>query len=329
MSEQRKLRVLVLGATGMLGATFFRAFSADKSLETFGTMRDAGGAKYFAPDLRATLIPNVHFEGETGLLSAFSVAKPDIVINCVGIIKQLPNSNDNLESLAINASLPHRLAKYTGLVGARLVHFSTDCVFSGKDGPYREDDFPDAYDLYGRTKYLGEVNYENAVTLRTSIIGHELNSAKSLVNWFLSQSGEVKGFSKAVFSGLPTIEITRIVREFVIPNAELRGLYHLSVDPINKYDLLRLVAETYAKDITIRPDEKLIINRSLNSDRFRAATCFAPTPWPELIKAMYNDYSANTANSAGSAPHLCANRGARSASVPVAPSGAIFRGSYE
>lgn len=290
MTEYRKPRVLVFGATGMLGATLFRAFSADQSLQTFGTIREAAGAKLFAPKLRSALIPNVHLECETGPLAAFSIAQPDVVVNCVGIIKQLPNSNDHLESLAINSSLPHRLAKYSRMVGARLVHFSTDCVFSGKYGQYKEDDFPDADDLYGRTKYLGEVDYENAITLRTSIVGHELASAKSLVDWFLSQSGEVKGFRKAVFSGLPTIEVARVLREHVIPNPELRGLYHLSVDPINKYDLLRLVAEIYGKSITIRPDEELTIDRSLNSDRFRAATGFTPKLWPDLIKAMHDDY---------------------------------------
>lgn len=329
MSEQRRLRVLVLGATGMLGATFFRAFSADRALETFGTMRDAGGAKYFAPNLHDALIPNVHFEGETGLLSALAISKPDVVINCVGIIKQLPNAHDHLESLAINASLPHRLAKYSGMIGARLVHFSTDCVFSGKDGQYREDDFPDAYDLYGRTKYLGEVDYENAVTLRTSIIGHELNSARSLVDWFLSQSGEVKGFCRVIFSGLPTVELTRIVRQLVIPNAELRGLYHLSVDPINKYDLLRLIAETYAKEITIRPDEQLIIDRSLNSDRFRAATGFAPKPWSELIKAMHDEFHANTATSTRSGSSFFANRAPSAAAVPFGPGVTVSRECYE
>lgn len=279
----------------MLGSTLFQAFSADPAFETYGTMRDASGARYFASDLRDALIPNVNLEGETGLLSAFSIAQPDVVINCVGIIKQLPNANDHLESLAINSSLPHRLARYSNMVGARLVHFSTDCVFSGKDGQYKEDDFPDAYDLYGRTKFLGEVDYENAITLRTSIIGHELASAKSLVDWFLSQSTEIKGFRKAIFSGLPTIEVARIVREYVIPNSELRGLYHLSVDPINKYDLLRLVAELYGKDIAIIPDDQLIIDRSLNSDRFRMATGFTPKPWPELIKAMHDIYRATAA----------------------------------
>lgn len=285
-----RTRVLVLGASGMLGSTLFRAFSRDPEFHTFGSIREANAKRYFVPALHDSLIPNVHLDGESGLLTAFAVAKPDVVINCIGIIKQLPNANDHLESLAINATLPHRLAKYCDATGARLVHFSTDCVFSGKQGNYREEDFPDAYDLYGRTKLLGEVAYENSVTLRTSIIGHELDRSKSLVDWFLSQSGEVKGFTKAVFSGLPTIEVARVVKEYVIPNVNLSGLFHLSVDPINKYDLLNLVASTYGKSINITPDDKLVIDRSLNSDRFRTATGFKPKPWPELIKKMHQEY---------------------------------------
>lgn len=290
MPAKQKMRVLVLGATGMLGSTLFRAFSADPSLETYGTMRSAGGARFFEEGLRDALIPDVQFEGEAGLLTAFAVAKPDMVVNCVGIIKQLPNASDHLESLAINATLPHRLAKYCETVGARLVHFSTDCVFDGRKGGYREADFADAYDLYGRTKFLGEVDYPHAVTLRTSIIGHELARATSLIDWFLSQDGSVKGYRKAIFSGLPTIEVAEVVRNFVMPNPELRGLFHLSVDPINKHDLLAMVAEVYGKDIRITPDDDVVIDRSLNSDRFRSATGFAPKPWPELIKAMHDTH---------------------------------------
>lgn len=285
-----KTRVLVLGASGMLGSSLFRAFSRDPQFETFGSIREANAKLHFVPELHDALIPNVYLDGESGLLTAFAVAKPEVVINCIGIIKQLPNANDHLESLAINATLPHRLAKFCDATGARLVHFSTDCVFSGKQGLYREEDFPDAHDLYGRTKFLGEVAYENSVTLRTSIIGHELNRSKSLVDWFLSQSGEVKGFAKAIFSGLPTIEVARVVKEYVIPNPKLSGLYHLSVDPINKYDLLNLVASTYGKAIKITPDDKLVINRSLNSDRFRTVTGFKPKHWPDLIKNMYEEY---------------------------------------
>lgn len=289
MTEEQKTRVLVLGATGMLGSAIFRAFSSVQSLETFGTMRDARGAAYFAPKLRGSLIPNVHLTDEASLLNTFSYAKPNVVVNCVGIIKQLPNANDQLESLAINALLPHRLAKYCELSSARLVHFSTDCVFSGKQGQYKESDFPDAYDLYGRTKLLGEVAYENSITLRTSIIGHELSSAKSLVDWFLSQSGEVKGYRNAIFSGLPTIEVARVLRNFVLPNPELHGLYHLSVNPIDKYELLKLVAETYEKDIMIIPDDEVVIDRSLNSDPFREATGYLPEAWPKLIQDMCDD----------------------------------------
>lgn len=285
-----KTRVLVLGASGMLGSTLFRAFSREPDLQTFGSVREANAKRHFAPELHDALIPNVHLDGESGLLTAFALAKPDVVVNCIGIVKQLPSANDYLESLAVNATLPHRLAKYCDAMGARLVHFSTDCVFSGKQGNYREEDFPDAYDLYGRTKFLGEVAYENSVSLRTSIIGHELNCSKSLVDWFLSQSGEVKGFTKAVFSGLPTIEVARVVKEYVIPNPNLSGLFHLSVDPINKYDLLNLVASTYGKSINISPDDKLVIDRSLNSDRFRTATGFKPKAWPELIKQMHQEY---------------------------------------
>jgi dTDP-4-dehydrorhamnose reductase len=285
-----KMRVLVLGASGMLGSTLFRVFSRNHQFETFGSLRDASAKRYFGPELHDGLIPNVHLDGESGLLTAFAVAKPDVVINCIGIIKQLPNANDFLESLAINATLPHRLAKYCDTTNARLVHFSTDCVFSGKRGLYSEEDFPDADDLYGRTKFLGEVAYENSITLRTSIIGHEINRSKSLVDWFLSQSGEVKGFTRAVFSGLPTIEVARVVKDYVIPNPKLSGLYHLSVDPINKFDLLNLVASTYRRAIKIAPDERLVIDRSLNSDRFRAATSFKPKPWQELINDMHEEY---------------------------------------
>lgn len=286
----RKKRILVLGATGMLGSTLFRTFSKEQNYETFGSIRDKSAIEYFSAEVRGTLIPSIHLDTELGILKLLSVVKPDIVINCVGIVKQLPAANDSLESLAINSILPHRLAKYCESIGAKFLHFSTDCIFSGKRGLYKEDDFPDAYDLYGRTKLLGEVGYENCITLRTSIIGHEVYRTKSLVDWFLGQSGEVKGFTRAIFSGLPTIEIARVVKDHVIPNTKLSGVYHLSVDPISKYDLLQLIANTYGKSITIIQDNNLVIDRSLNSDRFRAATGFKPRPWAELIKDMHDEY---------------------------------------
>lgn len=281
----------------MLGSTLFRKLSTYSSLQVFGTVRDSRSTSFLPAPLHGKLIPNINIEGETDLLAAFAASKPDIVLNCVGIIKQLPSSHNHLESLTINAILPHRLANYSKAMGSRLIHFSTDCVFSGKNGMYQETDLPDAYDLYGRSKLLGEVDYDNSVTLRTSIIGHELNSSNSLVDWFLSQSGNVKGYRKAIFSGLPTIEIARVVGDYVIPDEQLSGLYHLSVHPINKFDLLSIISETYGKRIDITPDDQVEIDRSLNSDRFRLATGFKPKPWKQLIKEMHDDYIARKSQS--------------------------------
>ena len=287
MDTIRKKRVLVLGAAGMLGHAVFRFFSADNSFETFGTLRSGSKRRHFADFAADRILANVDVQNSDDLVSVFADVQPDIVINCIGIIKQLEASKNHLISLDINSSLPHRLAQLCRLGSARLIHPSTDCVFSGSQGMYAETDRPDADDLYGRTKLLGEVDYPHAITLRTSIIGHELDSANSLVDWFLSQTGPVKGFSKAVFSGLPTIEFARVIRDHVLPNESLRGLYHLSVDPINKFDLLKLVADVYGKRIEITPNDDLVIDRSLNSDRFRAATGYSPTPWPKLISRMH------------------------------------------
>ncbi len=287
---RRKPRILVLGSTGMLGSAVFNSFSNDPAFDVFGTTREDNGAGYFTQEVRRMIIPNVRADGESALLRAFSVAKPDVVINCIGIIKQLPSASDCLEAISVNSMLPHRLAKFSQVAGARLVHFSTDCVFSGAKGQYKEEDVPDAYDLYGRTKLLGEVDYENAITLRTSIIGHELSGTKSLIGWFLNQKTEVRGFTKAIFSGLPTVEVARVIKEFVIPRPQLKGVYHLSVDPISKFDLLSIVAEIYNKKIKISPDDNLVIDRSLNSDRFRVATGFVPKAWRELILNMYRNH---------------------------------------
>jgi dTDP-4-dehydrorhamnose reductase len=212
--------------------------------------------------------------------------RPAVVINCIGLVKQLSQADDPLEALPINALLPHRLARLCDVAEARLVHISTDCVFSGKRGQYQESDLPDAGDLYGRSKLLGEVDSPH-LTLRTSIIGHELNSAHGLVDWFLSQQTSVKGFTRAVFSGLPTVELARVVRDHVLTNPELQGLYHVSSAPIAKHDLLHLVARTYDKQIGIEPDDRLVIDRSLDSTRFRERTGYEPPSWQQLVERMH------------------------------------------
>jgi dTDP-4-dehydrorhamnose reductase len=281
-------KIAVLGATGMLGNAVLRYFSHVPGYEVHGTARNWSSVNELKRRVpSAHFLPGVDVESLDSLTRMFATVQPDMVINCVGIVKQLADANDPLIALPINALLPHRLARLAQVAGARLVHMSTDCVYSGSKGNYVEDDLSDAYDLYGRSKLLGEVDYPNAITLRTSIIGHELAGNRSLIDWFLSQTGEVQGYTNAIFSGLPTVEIARVIHQHVIPNEDLHGLYHVSAEPINKFDLLSLVAKEYGKEITIRAKDDFVIDRSLNSDRFRAATGFEPEPWPELIHRMH------------------------------------------
>lgn len=281
------MRILILGASGMLGNAMIRVLSEKTDWQVYGTVRSEGAKRFFHPDIAERLLTGVDVEQQDSLLQAFTRVRPDVVINCVGLIKQLADAEDPLQAIPINALLPHRLARLCELAGARLVHISTDCVFAGDKGNYRESDPSDAKDLYGRSKLLGEVAYPHAVTLRTSIIGHELQSAHGLVGWFLSQHDRCNGYTKAIFSGLPTVVLAQIVCDVVIPRTELSGVYHVAAQPITKYDLLKLIADVYGKKIEIVPSDRLVIDRSLNAERFQSATGYIAPEWPELINLMH------------------------------------------
>lgn len=272
----------------MLGNAVFRLFNEAEEFSCVGTFRSDASRRFFSNSSQANLLSGIDVDKHDDPVRLFSEVQPDVVINCVGVVKQLSAADDPLTAIPINSLLPHQLAHLCAVAGARFIHMSTDCVFSGKKGMYTEEDAPDATDLYGRTKLLGEVNYPHAITIRTSIIGHELAGARSLINWFLAQEGQTQGFTKAVFSGLPTVEIARIIRDFIIPNRALNGLYHVSADPINKFDLLSLVATTYGKKIDIRPNDSVAIDRSLNSDLFRTEAGYTPASWPELVRSMHH-----------------------------------------
>lgn len=282
----KKIKILVLGATGMLGNAVLRLFAQSAGYEVVGSARSWSALRLLPADLSDRVICGVDVEHIDSLISLFSKVQPAVVINCIGLVKQLAEADDPLAAIPINSLLPHRLARLCGVAGARLVHMSTDCVFSGAKGMYTEADMSDAKDLYGRSKYLGEVDYQHAITLRTSIIGHELNGGHSLVGWFLAQQGSIKGFRRAIFSGLPTVELAKVIRDHVIPHPELHGVHHVSADPINKFDLLTLISNVYGKKIDIATDDNFIIDRSLDSTRFRKATGYQPQPWPELVRRM-------------------------------------------
>ena len=291
----RKKRILILGGTGMLGHLLLRYLYACPEYDVYATARSLTGLENRLPEeirsrFRRGSVDADYFDSVIRTLAA---TRPDIVINCIGIIKQLPLSSDPLTAITVNALLPHRISLISQTAGARVIHISTDCTFNGKKGMYTENDPSDAEDLYGRTKFLGEVAYPHCVTLRTSIIGHELKSKYGLIEWFLAQTQKVRGFRKAIYSGFPTIELARIIRDYVLPNPELRGIYHVSSEPISKYDLLQMVAKQYSKGIEIEPNDDFIQDRSLDSSLFRETVGYKPASWDKLVEMMHQDYIAN------------------------------------
>ena len=283
------MEVLIFGASGMLGHKLLQVLS--KQFPVTGTVR--GNASYFrnySVFNGINIIGNVRADNLKSVQTAIEDTNPEVVINCIGIVKQLPAAQDPVHSIAINALFPHKLAGICGERNIRVIHMSTDCVFSGRKGHYTENDPSDAEDLYGKTKYLGEVSYPGCLTIRTSIIGRELETSHGLIEWFLSHEGKtVFGYKKAVFSGLTTLALSHIIVKIISEYPSLQGVRQIASEPISKYDLLNLVKKTYGISITIEPDETIINDRSLNPEKFQKETKIKIPSWEYMIDQMYRD----------------------------------------
>jgi dTDP-4-dehydrorhamnose reductase len=275
----------------MIGSSLYKRLHAEPYLEIFGGVRDLNVGKYFSASLQENLVHCGDLSIKDSITAILTKVNPEVVINCAGLTKHKKEADDPEISMPINASMPHQFASACDNRAVRFIHISSDCVFSGAKGGYFESDLPDALDLYGRSKALGEVIQGNAITLRTSTIGHELHTNYGLLEWFLSQDKGCQGFSKAIFSGLPSVVFAEVIKDFVLPNPDLRGLFHVSADPINKYELLELIARIYNKKIAIKQDQEFTIDRSLNHQKFKAATGYTPKSWPQLIESMYKNKS--------------------------------------
>lgn len=282
------MRILVLGVTGMLGHALW--LNLRQGHETSGTVRTsfeklASRCSLFS-NTKDSIIDQIEFPSDPTIEESLRVADPSVVVNCVGIVKQLPSARDPITSISINALFPHLLARKCVDKGIRLIHMSTDCAFSGEKGGYVENDVSDAYDLYGRTKFLGEVTGRGCLTIRTSIVGRELCGTKGLFEWFLSQTGEVRGYRKAVFSGLITYALADIIRSLIEEHPAVEGLYHVSSTPISKFDLLNKLKKALDLNIGIVPDDSIVIDRSLDSTRFRKLTHIDIPTWDEMIEGF-------------------------------------------
>ena len=279
------MKVLVLGGDGMLGHELFLQLRGRH--ETRVTLRQPLAA-YSGRGLfdAGNAFAGIDVRNPAGVESVLAGFQPDAVVNAVGIVKQRPESEDAIASIEVNSLLPHRLALACRPTGARLIHLSTDCVFSGSRGGYREEDTPDPVDIYGRSKLMGEVSGEGALTLRTSMIGLGLQRKTSLVDWFVAQSGRVQGYRNAIFSGLTTNELARVIGNLLEKHAQASGLYHLSAAPISKLELLAKLRERLALNVDLVPVDEPRIDRSLDSTRFRRVFGYAAPSWDEMLDAL-------------------------------------------
>lgn len=282
-----KTKVLILGASGMLGHMLMNIMSKREDLIVKGTIRGQESlTESFLKRHTSNLYLNISADDSASIRFVVQDFKPDVIINSIGIIKQIKEASNSVTSISINSLFPHMLSKeFSDL--CRIIHISTDCVFDGLKGNYVETDNSAPIDLYGRSKLIGELtSYDNCVTLRTSIIGHELKTKYGLLEWLRSQEGKsVKGFSNAIFSGFPVCELERIIHDYVL-NSALKGLYHVSAHPINKFDLLNIIKSEYGLNIEINKDDSFKIDRSLNSDRFLGATGYKRSSWETMIEDM-------------------------------------------
>lgn len=284
------MKILVLGGTGMLGSQLLKE-SFKRNINIYTTVRDPEKAMYLKVflDINKIHILNDVKENDK-IIDLIEKIRPHYVINSVGIVKQLKIAEDHVESIYVNALFPHILQKLSEKFEFKLIQISTDCVFDGSMGNYKESDEMSAVDLYGRSKFLGEVGYGTGVTLRTSIIGHEIiRPGHGLLDWFLNQNEDIEGFSNAIFSGVTTNELSKIIFDYVINKNIKPGIYHVASNPISKFDLLNLVKDVYKKHIKINKNDSLKINRSLNSNLFNSISGYLPVSWEKMLIEMRNE----------------------------------------
>lgn len=291
-SEGTSMKLLILGASGMQGHKLFQMLGSVYP-ETYGTIpcsvlaEPLNRISFFQTD---KVIPDVNPMDFQCLENIIKQVSPDYVINCLRVATHGSEVAPPVLSITVNSLLPHRLAEMTAAQGARLIHFSSDCVFSGKKGSYTEGDTPDATHTYGQTRLLGDVQAGNTLVLRSSVIGRELTGHSSLLDWFLMQKGkEIKGFTRAIYSGLSSIETARVVQIILEKAPLLTGLYHVASEPINKYDLLKLAQDAFRVDVKIHKADGVSVDRSLNAEKFRTATGYIAPSWAAMMNELAAD----------------------------------------
>jgi dTDP-4-dehydrorhamnose reductase len=288
MANDHPTKLLVFGANGMLGHVLCEEARA-RGLDVFGTMRriPEGHENLFEKD---RILLGVEAEHEETVIRALQRVRPDFAVNCIGIVKQSPTINDPIRSIKVNSLFPHALARGCADVDSRLIHMSTDCVFSGSKGHYKESDQPDPADFYGLSKLTGEPKGKNVLVLRTSMFGLELSTSNGLLEWFIAQRGRtVHGFVNSIFSGLYTRSLARLVLQIAFDCPSISGVRHLSAEAISKCELLERIRDKCHLNIEIVPDPTVRLNRSLDSSLLRRECDLNIPSWEEMINRVAED----------------------------------------
>ena len=282
------MRVLILGGGGMLGHKLWQQWS--RRFDCVVTLRGRAASYIHLPFFRdARVLDRVDATDANDVTRVVAETRADVVVNCIGVIKQTAAAHDPVLSISTNSLLPHVIARAARAAGSRMLQMSTDCVFSGRIGNYSEADLPDPVDLYGRSKLLGECDAP-ALTIRTSIVGRELGTANGLLEWFLAQRGRsAKGYARAFFSGVSTQRLASVIGDIIERHPYLTGVMHVAGERISKLELLGILNEAFDAGVAIERDDAVDIDRSLDASRFRAATNIAIPSWREMAREMAAD----------------------------------------
>lgn len=284
------MQILVLGASGMLGHQACRVLSG--SNEVHAALRCADDIGIYQQTFFRNCILHDRFDALNNeqFTALISHLRPDVVLNCIGVVKQVTHTHDPVMLIRINALLPHLVARTCTEVGSKLIQVSTDCVFSGKSGHYTEGDLPDPVDMYGRTKLLGEVSHSPHLTIRTSVFGRQLNGKYGLLEWFLSHKDrQVQGYRQAYFSGLTTRALCEIIKKILDRAFDITGTYHVAGASISKFELLSLINDRLSLGSVVNPDDSLVCDRSLDSRHFLQATGIAIPSYDSMIGQLAGD----------------------------------------
>lgn len=289
------MRILIFSGNGMLGHQCLKVLSQRHEVKVT-LMREPAFYQSYGFFTADNSFYNVDVRNQGLISEVLSEYMPDVVINAAGIIKQNSRVKDTISCIEINALFPHRLSELCADIGARLITMSTDCVFDGAKGNYAESDLCDATDVYGRTKLLGELESPHCVTIRSSIIGLELARCKSLIEWYLSQTGTINGFTKAIYTGLTTLEMARLFEKIITEYKALYGLWHVASQPISKYELLsRLTDKLNRRDLVIEKNDSFARDMSLNGQRFEQETGYKTPSWDTMLTDLATQINERTA----------------------------------